>query len=69
MGRRNMKNINLTTARKICDEAKADGVLIIGITDGAIKSVAWGKNAIECKRYGIMLDTIVDKLESGEILL
>lgn len=62
-----MKNISLTTARKLCDEAGADGVILIAFRDGNYASVSWGRNRLECERYGNALSAICDKLDYGEI--
>ena len=62
-----MKNINLTTARKICDEARADEVILIAFKDGNYASASWGKDRLCCERYGRTLSAIGDRLESGEI--
>lgn len=62
-----MKNINLTTAKKLCEEAGADGIILMAFINGNYISVSWGKNRLECERYGLLLDKINKKIDDGEI--
>ena len=66
---RGMSHINLNTAKIICRESQADGVIVIAVKGNDIRSVSWGKDLTQCQRFGKCLDTIVDKLEAGEVAL
>jgi hypothetical protein len=62
-----MRNINPSTAKKLCDDGDLDGAVIFGFRDGLFVSTSWGTSPSRHDHYKGVLEQIHNRIESGEI--
>ncbi len=64
-----MKQPTINTARKITEEHKARGTIILCFDDKRFLAASHGATKSECKSMGKLLDAIADQIESGELVV
>ena len=62
-----MTRPTITQARRICDELKARGVIILAFTEDNFAGASYGETRGECRQLGVTLDAIVDDINAGRI--
>lgn len=64
-----MDRITVSTARWLCNTNKLDGVVIIAIGQGAVKSVSYGATVRQCRQLGRLIDAVGAQIDDGRLPL
>ena len=62
-----MDRITISTARWLCNTNKLDGVVIIALGEGQIKSVSYGSTVKQCRQLGKLIDAVGEQIEDGRL--
>ena len=62
-----LDRITIPTARWLCNTNKLDGVVIIAIGEGQVKSVSYGSTVQQCRQLGRLIDAVGEQIEDGRL--
>jgi len=62
-----LERIAISTARWLCNTNKLDGVVIIALGKGQVKSVSYGSTVRQCRQLGKLIDAVGDQIENGTL--
>lgn len=62
-----MKRPTITQAKKICEELRARGVIVLAFDEDDFQGVSYGETRAECSQLGQTMDAICDEISAGRI--